>query len=124
MKIVSYPTELGSELTSFSLDLYISWCFGYSEGFVILRHNNNWFLFNPLQPGVAFLYPLKGGFSGGIEGIFREYRKATPGFNGLILYTQDHVYQQKIANKEKFGSRVAWILIPKRKLQKLELDPQ
>ena len=30
---------------------------------------------NPLQPGVALLYPLKN--------IFRGYRKETPGCNGL-----------------------------------------
>ena len=33
---------------------------------------------NPLLPGVAFLYPLKR-----FSDVFRGYRKATPGCNGL-----------------------------------------
>ena len=50
------------------------------------------FAINPLQPGVAFLYPLKTSenlgflmFSGGIE-------KATPGCNGLILFSLSQSY--------------------------------
>ena len=37
-------------------------------------------VFNPLQPGVTFLYPLKTP-----PDVFRGYRKATPGCNGLIF---------------------------------------
>ena len=49
--------------------------------------------FNPLQPSVAFLYPLKTSedlkvfwcFQGArFSDVFRGYRKATPGCNGLI----------------------------------------
>ena len=36
--------------------------------------------FNPLQPGVAFLYPLK---TFRFSDVFRGYKKATPGCNGI-----------------------------------------
>ena len=38
-------------------------------------------LFNPLQPGVAFLYPWK--HQKTLKFVFRGYKKATPGCNGL-----------------------------------------
>ena len=41
-------------------------------------------MINPLQPGVAFLYPVKTSRTLKFSDIFREYRKATPGCNGLI----------------------------------------
>ena len=37
--------------------------------------------FNPLQPGVAFLYPPENIWR--FSDVFRGYRKATPGCNGL-----------------------------------------
>ena len=39
--------------------------------------------FNPLQPGVAFLYPLKTSENLKVSDVFRGYRKATPSCNGL-----------------------------------------
>ena len=41
-------------------------------------------LINPLQPSVAFLYPLKTLENLQVSEVFREYRKATPGCNGFI----------------------------------------
>ena len=38
---------------------------------------------NPLQPSVAFLYPLKNQKTFSFYDVFRKYRKATPGYNGL-----------------------------------------
>ena len=42
------------------------------------------FLFNPLQPSVAFLYPLKTSEHQRFSDIFRGYKKATLGCNGLM----------------------------------------
>ena len=42
------------------------------------------FLFNPLQPSVAFLYPLKRSEKQGFSDIFKGYKKATLGCNGLM----------------------------------------
>ena len=53
-------------------------------------------LLNPLQPGIAFLYPLK--TSGGKEKFFRGYRKATPGCNGLIGNCQIHSINTFVPN--------------------------
>ena len=55
--------------------------------------NNVWFSFltvdllnliNRLQVGVAFPYPLKTSENLKVSDVFRGYRKATPGCNGLI----------------------------------------
>ena len=48
-------------------------------------------LINPLQPGVAFLYPLKTSENLKFCGIIRGYRKTIPGCNGLNKQCQkDH----------------------------------
>ena len=46
-------------------------------GFIVSLLINNFSLTNPLQPGVAFLYPWR------FSDDFRGYRKATPHCNGL-----------------------------------------
>ena len=43
---------------------------------------------NPLQPGVAFLYPLKTSENLKVCWCFQGYVKVTPGCNGLIEYKQ------------------------------------
>ena len=50
----------------------------HSCGFHGVYEIGEHFLVNPLQCGVAFLYPLKS--SENLQG----YRKATPGCNGLV----------------------------------------
>ena len=51
--------------------------------------------FNPLQPGVAFLYPLRTlenlQKTFRFSDVFRGYRKATLGCNGLIFVRQKYL---------------------------------
>ena len=56
-----------------------------SKGLITLmvHFQANIYLFNPLQPGVAFLYPLKNQETSRFSNIFRGYRKARPTCNGL-----------------------------------------
>ena len=42
-------------------------------------------ILNPLYSDVAFLYPLKISENLKFSDVFRGYRKATPGYNGLIM---------------------------------------
>ena len=59
------------------------------------------FLLNPLQPGVASLYPLKTSDNLRISGVFRGYRKATPDCNGLILMSRRiHLIQKFVVFKK------------------------
>ena len=43
--------------------------------------------FNPLLPGVSFLYPLKTSENLWNSDVFRGYNKGTPGFNGIDFFT-------------------------------------
>ena len=57
--------------------------------YIMHEHNRNitkqiHFDFNPLQPRVAFLYPLKTSENLCFSDVFKRYRKATPGCNRLM----------------------------------------
>ena len=59
-----------------------------------LRRNNWIKKFNPLQPSVAFLYtPWKHQKSFRFSDVFRGYRKATPGCNGLKAIFSSYINQ-------------------------------
>ena len=80
-----------------------------------------WFFswFNPLQPGVAFIYPWKPQKIFRFSGVFRRYRKATPGCNGLsdILCNCSCIpffdyfwwYIQKIYNLFQYWSSIHFV---------------
>ena len=53
---------------------------------------------NPLQPGVAFLYPLKTSENLKVFLCFQGYSKATMGFDGLSIY----LYSPKTTEKLSF----------------------
>ena len=57
----------------------IFWFFNlFFHHFILLKHRE-FFNFNPLQPGVAFLYPLKTSETFRFSDVFKGCREATPG---------------------------------------------
>ena len=76
--IMSFRREL---LITFCISqIYrIFWFFNlFLRHFILLKHCE-FFNFNLLQPGVAFLYPLKTSEIFRFSDVFKGYRKATPG---------------------------------------------